>query len=159
MKTPKTAAVTPQPERARQPRTILYCSHPGLLLEPLGVGVGGEYSKVSHVSLGCNCRQCRVAPWWEVCTAGPGPSTVSLRVSPRIALGTADSRRDVAPIRFPHMMPDRHDAWCLAAFTTAPQPAFSLHSISLHLMFCTSDSTLFRINNHLELKFEPNYKP
>lgn len=117
MKIPKTAAVTSQPERARQPWTILYCSHLGLLLEPLGVGVWGEHGKVSHVSLGCNCRQCCVAPWWEVCTEGPGPSTVSLRVSPWIALWTANRRRDVAPIRFPHMLPDRRDAWCLSAFT------------------------------------------
>ena len=92
-------------------------------------------------------------PRGSVC-AGAGPAMVSPRPCPDSALG--DTR--VTPAGHPQTPPCPRTT-CRAS-PTALHAAFSTFPPQIHTPCVgTLAPALFRINNHLGLKFEPSYKP
>lgn len=79
----------------------------------------------------------------------PGPPRATLRVSsliPRLAAGRAPPGPPLPPTLPGARPPSAADFLLLPSHIHKPN-------------VCNSESTLFRINTHLELKFEPSYKP
>lgn len=140
-KTVSTALVPSQPEGAGRPRMSGAAGSPGSVVRCHAL----HWSPVGQPQ--------PVTPQWKRVLQALGPPW-PLHVSPESALGGDPA----------HAGPHSASRWPCRTSPVAPsatrpcgppRPPFHSHKPPAH----GSESTLFRINNHLELKFKPSYKP